>query len=87
MKITKTDERVDMLVQDAAISDLFFNYDHPAYEAFWAEANHEATQEELDAGERAALIVDADDFIQTFTNATGLVLDAEELADDFLGRV
>lgn len=74
----------------AAISDLFFNYDHPARDRLYDErsaAEKKAGQSLPGIAEyRAAILSDATDFAKTFQLATGQTIDPEALADDFLDR-
>lgn len=75
----------DGLIREAAMSDLFFNYDHPNYRA-------SRTSEDLNHGPdteaevKAALRLDAEDFVNTLHLATGFILDPDELVADYFER-
>lgn len=78
------------VVQTAALSDLFFNYEHPTRDRLYQRhgtptKNARAVISEED--ERAALLADATAFAETLRLATGVILDPPALADDFLARL
>jgi hypothetical protein len=73
---------LDSMVSMAAISDLFFNYEHPAY-----DGAHKDGASPSDEDLYAAAYVDAQDFAGTFENATGISLSPGLLAADFIGRI
>jgi hypothetical protein len=74
---------VDGLTRQAALSDLFFNYEHPARDALY---NKDLDADVSEEDEREALFLDAQDFANTLRWATGVQLDPRELVDDFLRR-
>lgn len=85
-------EPVDATVVEASRSDLFFNYEHTAYESLMRKQRGgrgkdddkpAPSEEEI----RAALLKDAVEFSDTFRNATGIELDREALVADFLKRL
>ncbi len=51
------------------LSDLFFNYEHPNYDALHRETSHPTVEDE-----HAALVKDAEDFLGTFAIAINGVL-------------
>lgn len=70
----------DGLIREAALSDLFFNYQHDNY------AKSRDSEDEGPDDLMAALRLDAVDFANTLRLATGFVLDPDELVADYLGR-
>lgn len=70
----------DGLIREAAMSDLFFNYDHPNYREACA------SEDLPEAGTKAALRLDAEDFVNTLHLATGFILDPDELVADYFER-
>ena len=72
----------------AAVSDLFFNYDHPARDALMS-AHNGASKRIADVGVeqyREAVAKDAADFCNTFAIATGITLNVDDVVSDFLER-
>lgn len=67
------------------VSDLFFNFRHDARDRLYAEASPPGNVDP-DA-ERAAIVEAAEEFAGMYGRATGVELDAEELADDYFARV
>lgn len=66
----------------AQVSDLFFNFDHPSYEALWSELR---LSEE--APDQVAQFLALKDDAVPFCEMTGGQVDPEWLARDFLARV
>jgi hypothetical protein len=64
---------------NTAISDLFFNYDHPDYDAL----PEDASEEDADA----ALLKAAEEFAASCKSAFGVNIDTAALVEDFKGRV
>jgi hypothetical protein len=67
----------------AQVSDLFFNRNNESYSSLFEKADKDnpPTRDEI----RAALILDAKDFVNEI-NAE-YVITADDMADDFLGRL
>lgn len=79
----------DALVQDASLSDLFFNYDLANLRAFDADTPPDDEEPDFDPGgikRREALLKDAMIFAATLQNATGVRLEPSELVRDYLDR-
>lgn len=76
------------MIAAAAVSDLFFNHEHPRYDALLAEHNRkkQPTSPEYDDVE-AALRQDAAEFATLVNDAFGIELDAEALAADCHRRI
>lgn len=79
----------DSLIQQASLSDLFFNYEHPERDALY-RSRGTPTQSVRDViseeDERAALLKDAMSFAAVLKNGTGMLLEPAELVDDYLSR-
>lgn len=78
------------LLVTPAVSDLFFNHDHPLYDAV-RERAHKAIERKLrlpsEIEYREAIFADARQFCDEVELAYGANEDPEALADDFLARV
>lgn len=89
MKVTITTPP-DFLLQQAALSDLFFNHEHERYAGTHRELD-DVSEDELDADAyhaalRKALLEDATEFAENLRNATGICVEASELVEDYLAR-
>lgn len=67
---------------DPNISDLFFNYDHAEFSALFGEGRQYS-----DEAAREAIKEDAETFATSVSRAFGMVLDPEELVEDFFSRL
>jgi len=73
----------------AAVSDLFFNYEHPARNALVAKVGTPTIDiiERVGAeAYREAIAKDAQDFVNTFAIATGITIKVDDLVRDYLDR-
>lgn len=70
----------DPLTQRACLSGLFFNHEHPSYDAAVTDTGDDDAATE-------ALVLDATNFCEMLKNATGVELDPVELAADFMARL
>lgn len=76
----------DKLTAEAAVSDLFFNYQHDEYDR--AKQAHEGNVgDDVEAAILAGLKLDAIDFANTVAIAFGWNLDTDELVADFVARL
>lgn len=84
MRIETHTPHADSMIQVAAVSDLFFNYEHPNRDKLYAPPPEQRsfTEEE----KAAALLEDARNFASTLLNATGLLVTPEDLVRDYLNR-
>lgn len=77
----------DSLLQQASMSDLFFNYDHPEDYRFNAGRDGDGlSDDDYNTARRAALMLDAEGFAETLRNATGIDVIPSELVEDYLAR-
>lgn len=73
----------------AAVSDLFFNYDHPARDALLQKHGTPTINITERVGRdnyREAVAKDAADFCKTFAIATGITLNVDDVVSDYLDR-
>lgn len=64
------------------ISDLFFNQPHPTYDSLF-DSPSEITREMI----KEAILVDAQEFVNSYNDALIAKHTAEEYAEDFLARL
>lgn len=74
------------MTRNAALSDLFFNYDHPARDKLLREKVSDDGADYTDEEMWDALREDAVGFAMTLRLATGITIAPEVLVDDFLAR-
>jgi hypothetical protein len=78
-------QRIDALTDiPTAVSDLFFNHEHPEYEKCWEASDSDAGPSDLEA--RVALTADATEFAKSIEAAFGVRYDPEALAIDCITR-
>lgn len=80
--ITQWPVETDADTQATAFSDLFFNHEHPAYDAF---LTNDAEGNGTDA--EAELLKDAEEFAACLKSATGFDMDTADLVRDFMSRL
>jgi len=64
------------------LSDLFFNHVHPTYDNLF-DSPEEVTREMM----KEAILVDAQEFVNSYNGALIAKHTAEEYADDFMARL
>lgn len=82
MRVTQTTPHPDPLFQVAALSDLFFNYECPHYNAFLTNDSEGDDRDGHDG-----LLKDAEEFSAMLKNATGFELAPADLVTDYFNRL